>query len=124
MGTTSPSSTVPLASIVKTDTPRTVYPSKKDGLFWWALLSVLQIVSGWVIHLFGMPVRESGERHAFMLTDEAYDTPGSDWKTNRLNEVVPDNEVLTRYRGDGWMERAWEFTNRVWDKALETGVHQ
>ena len=108
---------------VKTDTPRTVYPSKKNGLFWWALLSILQIVSGWVIHLFGMPAKESGERHAFMLTDEAYGTPGS-WKTNMLSEVVPDNEVLKRYREDGWMERIWEFTNRVWDKALGTGVRQ
>ncbi|KAF2788842.1 hypothetical protein K505DRAFT_366120 [Melanomma pulvis-pyrius CBS 109.77] len=105
---------------VHTDTPRTAYPSKADGLAWWALVSVLQAVSGWIIRYFGMAAKESGERHAYKLTSDKF-IPGS-WRVSHLNEVIPDNDVLVQYRESGWDEKIWEFTNRVWNKALVRGA--
>jgi NAD(P)-dependent dehydrogenase (short-subunit alcohol dehydrogenase family) len=101
---------------VHTDTPRTTYPSKADGIVWWVFVSTLQVVSSWIIRYFGMALKESGERHAYNLTSDKF-IPGS-WRVSHLNEVVPDNDVLVQYQESGWDDKIWEFTNRVWDKAL------
>jgi hypothetical protein len=105
---------------VSTDTPRTAYPSRSDGLAWWAFISVVQIVSGWIIKYFGMAAKTSGERHAYELTSDTF-VPGS-WRVSHLNDVLPDNEVLIRYREGGWGAKVWEFTIGVWEKALAKGV--
>lgn len=105
---------------VFTDTPRTSYPSKDRGLVQWALTSLFQIVSGWIIKYFGMAAKESGERHAYELTSDAL-VPGS-WRLNRLNEVVPDKQMLVDYRESGWGEKIWDFTCGVWEKALAENV--
>ncbi|PVH95204.1 hypothetical protein DM02DRAFT_691233 [Periconia macrospinosa] len=105
---------------VSTDTPRTAHPPKSNGLAQWALIYVFQIVSGWIIKYFGMAARESGERHAYELTSDAF-VPGC-WRVDHLNEVVPDNQVLVQYRKAGWGEKIWEFTVGVWEKALAKGV--
>ena len=105
---------------VRTDTMRTSWPSKKDGLAWWAFVSVMQIVSGWIIKYFGMAAKESGERHAYELTSDKFG-PGS-WRVSHLNDIVPDNKVLVEYRESGWGEKIWEFTLGVWEKALANGV--
>ncbi|ROW00363.1 hypothetical protein VMCG_07240 [Cytospora schulzeri] len=106
---------------VNTNTPRTAehLPSKKDGLLWWAFLSVMQIVSGWVIRYFGMNIRESGERHAFHLTSDTYQ-PGS-WRIDSQSDVVPDNDTLRGYHSRGWAEKIWDFTHCAWDHAVAAG---
>lgn len=103
---------------VNTNTPRTKehLPSKKDGLLWWAFLSVIQVVSGWVIRYFGMNIKESGARHAFHLTSDTFQ-PGS-WRVNSHSNAVPDNDTLKDYQNRGWAEKMWDFTHQVWDKAL------
>jgi hypothetical protein len=105
---------------VSTDTPRTAHPSKADGLAWWALISFVQIVSGWIINYFGMAASESGERHAYELTSDKF-VQGS-WRVNHLNDLVPYNAILVQYRESGWGDKVWEFTNRVWEKALAKGI--
>jgi hypothetical protein len=102
---------------VKTDTPRTAYPSKDNGIIWWALISVFQIVSGWIIQYFGRPAKESGERHAYALTSEAF-PPGS-WRVDKMSNIVPDNDILLQYRENGWKEIVWDFTIQVWDGCLK-----
>jgi hypothetical protein len=62
-------------------------------------MSLLQVISGWVIRTFGMAVNESGERYAFLLTSDTVDV-GS-WRTNKLSDVVPDNGVLKEYEERG-----------------------
>ena len=104
---------------VVTGTERTRFPSKSDGIIWWAFLSVMQVVSGWIILCIGMALKESGERQAFYLTSNSYQ-PGS-WRTNKINDVVPDNVVLNEYKERGWPEKSWEHTLQVWDRALATG---
>jgi hypothetical protein len=101
---------------VNTGTPRTTYPSTKDGYLWFLLISVLQVVSGWIIVHFGFSLTESGERHAFHLTSDMY-TPGSH-RTDKLNEIHQDNKVLRDYKQHGWLEKIWDHTCRVWDRAL------
>ncbi|KAJ4420380.1 hypothetical protein N0V82_004369 [Gnomoniopsis sp. IMI 355080] len=103
---------------VNTNTPRTAehLPSKKDGLWWWAFLSVLQVVSGWIMRYFGMNIAESGERHAFHLTSD--DFHAGSWRISQHSDVVPDNDVLKDYKRRGWEERAWEITVQIWERAL------
>jgi hypothetical protein len=101
---------------VSTDTPRTVHPSRTNGLTWWVLISLFQIVSGWVIFYFGMAATEAGQRFAYVLTNKHF-VPGS-WQTNRLSEIVPANAILIDYRERGWSQLIWDFTNRIWDKTL------
>ncbi|KAH7408177.1 hypothetical protein DE146DRAFT_733349 [Phaeosphaeria sp. MPI-PUGE-AT-0046c] len=105
---------------VSTDTARTTYPSKEKGLVQWAITSLFQIISGWIIKYFGMAAKESGERHAYELTSDSYG-PGS-WRVNRLNEVVPDKQVLVDYRESGWGSKIWDFTVGVWEQALAKGA--
>ncbi|KAH9906962.1 hypothetical protein F4778DRAFT_800897 [Xylariomycetidae sp. FL2044] len=104
---------------VNTGTPRTTYPSKKDGILWWAFLSVMQIVSGWMIRSFGYDLSESGERHAFLLTSDGF-SAGS-WQTNKFNDVVPPNGALQYYQKHGWAPRIWDHTLHVWERALTKG---
>lgn len=91
-------------------------PKLSAGFFRWIFLSILQFLSRYIMRFKGTPVLESGERHAFLLTSETY-KPGS-WKTDKDCEIVPNNEVLVSYQQRGWMGRAWEFTQQVWDRAL------
>lgn len=105
--------------LVNTMTPRTKehLPSReKAGLLQWALLSFVQIISGWVIRYFGMNINESGERHAFHLTSDNFE-PGS-WRIDRHSHIAPDNDALQDYLSHGWAEKAWDFTLMMWDKAL------
>ncbi|KUJ09016.1 uncharacterized protein LY89DRAFT_701536 [Mollisia scopiformis] len=99
---------------------RTTYPSKKDGYFWWAFISVMQIVSGWMIRNFGMAAKESGERFAFLLISDTL-SPGS-WRTTRLSDTVPENNILKEYHERGWGEKIWDFTIGVWEEALIKGT--
>lgn len=83
-------------------------------------MSLLQIVSRWIIKYFGMAARESGERHAYELTSDR-SVPGS-WRVDRLNEIVPDKQVLIDYRENGWDAKIWDFSIGVWQEALAKGV--
>ncbi|KAM7215917.1 hypothetical protein V8F06_008675 [Rhypophila decipiens] len=103
---------------VNTGTPRTSYPSKKDGWLKWLLVTIMQNVSGWIIIYFGKPVKESGERHAYYLTSDTY-APGS-WRVDRHNDIQPDNKTLRDYKERGWAEKAWDHTQATWDRALAT----
>lgn len=103
--------------LVHTGVPRTRHPSRKKlGLFWWALTSAFQVVSGWIIVYFGRSLPDAAERHAYLLTTDSIG-PGS-WRTNRNNDVVSDNEALQYYHGRGFGETIWNHTVGVWEAAL------
>ena len=101
---------------VNTGTPRTTYPTRKDGMLRWAFLCVMQVVSGWIIRYFGMSLSESGERNAFYLTSDKF-MPGS-WQTNRYNDIISPNSALKYYQEGGYAQKVWDHTERVWDRAL------
>jgi hypothetical protein len=102
--------------LVNTGTARTAFPSKKDGYLWWAFVSVMQVVSGWITRYFGMGLKESGERHAFHLTSDSFG-PGS-WGIDRHSNIVSDNGILEEYKSRGWAEKIWDYTLGIYDKAL------
>jgi len=104
--------------LVSTNTPRKMRPSKESGLLWWAFMSTVQVVSGWVIYYFGMPVAESGERQAYHLTSEDF-KPGS-WQVNRHSVVLPPNKALKEYQERGLAGTIWDHTLRVWERAVST----
>ena len=93
---------------VNTGTPRTTFPSKRDGYLWWAFVSFMQIVSGWIIIHFGKSLQESGERHAFYLASDEY-KPGLRL-ANRSNDAQPPNTALKYYQERGWQSKIWDLT--------------
>ncbi|KAI1340824.1 hypothetical protein F5Y15DRAFT_378026 [Xylariaceae sp. FL0016] len=101
---------------VNTGTPRTKHPSTKDGIVWWAFLSVMQVITGWIMRLFGFSLQESGERNAFYLTNARY-VPGS-LQTNKMNDSLLANKALQYYQENKWPQRVWDHTSMVWEKAL------
>ncbi|KAK2601906.1 hypothetical protein QQS21_004497 [Conoideocrella luteorostrata] len=105
---------------VSTESPRKTRPSMDFGLLWWAFLSAMQVISGWVIYYFGMDVRESGQRHSYHLTSNTFQ-PGS-WQVDRRSSVVAPNKVLKGYQEQGLAEKVWDHTLRIWDKALATSA--
>jgi hypothetical protein len=105
-----------IPGFVHTDTPRTSFPSKKNGWWHWLLVSTFQIISGWIIRFFGLPAKESGERHALYLTGDGF-RPGS-WRVDRRSDVTEDNAVIKEYLRRGWAEKAWEHTQRRWETVL------
>ncbi|KAI0179379.1 hypothetical protein GGR52DRAFT_303874 [Hypoxylon sp. FL1284] len=104
---------------VSTDSPRKTRPSRQSGIVWWAFISTMQVISGWIIYYFGMAVKESGERHSFHLISSNF-KPGS-WQINKHSEALPPNKVLRQYQERGWAEKVWDHTLHVWDKALASG---
>lgn len=66
-----------------------------------------------------MDIKEAGERFAFLLTSDSV-TAGS-WRTNKLSDIVADNEVLREYQERGWGKKVWDLTVGVWENALVTG---
>ncbi|KAI0020524.1 hypothetical protein F4780DRAFT_791621 [Xylariomycetidae sp. FL0641] len=108
--------------LVHTGTPRTTtYPPRDRGLLRWALLSLLRVVSGWVIVCFGADLDEAGERQAYNLTRQDGLAPGS-WQVDRKNDVVPPNAALSSYRERGWAEKVWDHSATVWEKALSNAA--
>ena len=105
---------------VSTRTPRKTRPSMNSGVFWWAFISTIQGISGWIIYYFGMNVTESGQRHSYHLTSDNF-RPGS-WQINRHSSVVPPNGVLRGYQEKGLAEKVWDHSLRTWDTALASGV--
>lgn len=103
---------------VSTDTPRKTHPTMDFGLLWWAFISIMQVVSGWIIYYFGMNVLESGQRHAYHLTSDTFQ-PGS-WQINKHSVTVPPNGVLKKYQDEGLADRVWEHTLCTWNKALNS----
>ena len=104
---------------VNTKTPRREehLPSKKDGVLWWAFLSVMQVVSGWIIRFFGMKLEESSERNAYHLTNDDMYKPGS-WQLFRDSDINEDNKVVQGYQAREWADKIWDHTQNVWDMAL------
>ncbi|KAK8043753.1 hypothetical protein PG994_012591 [Apiospora phragmitis] len=74
------------------------------------------VISGWIIVYFGKSLSESGERHAYLLSTESI-SPGSS-RTNKENDVVPDNEVLKYYHERNQGETIWNHTAQVREAAL------
>ena len=103
---------------VNTDTPRTSFPSLKDGLIRWALVSKFQVVSGWTIRWFGISAKEAGQRHVYLLTIDRF-VPGS-WRVDRNTDIAENNETLKTYQ-----ERKWnEVHLGVHEQHLGEGVGQ
>ncbi|KAI1810057.1 hypothetical protein GGS20DRAFT_569129 [Poronia punctata] len=106
------------------DSPGLVYtnsvgksrPSRDDGLIYWAIVSVGQVVFNRLIYYFGTTVSESGERHAYLLTSQDY-KPGS-WQVDQRGKAQPPNKMLRGYQAKGLADVVWDHTLRVWDKAL------
>jgi NAD(P)-dependent dehydrogenase (short-subunit alcohol dehydrogenase family) len=84
---------------------------------------VLSLVKSFIItvqRLFGMSIADCGARQAFLMTTERYG-PGDVWRVDQKCEAVAASAALEEYRERRWDERVWDFTQRVFERALATG---
>ncbi|KAI0485534.1 hypothetical protein F4859DRAFT_471547 [Xylaria cf. heliscus] len=105
--------------LVNTDISHKARPSTESGYLWWAFISAMQVIFGWAIYYFGIPVVESGERHSYHLTSDNF-KPGS-WQVNQYSTVLPPNKILKGYQERGLAEKVWDHSLRVWERALIRG---
>ncbi|KAF2107992.1 hypothetical protein BDV96DRAFT_692962 [Lophiotrema nucula] len=70
--------------------------------------------------LFGMSAADCGARQAFLLTSDKYG-PGVAWRIDQKSESVTKAGVLDAYREQGWRDKVWDYTMRIFEKALATG---
>jgi hypothetical protein len=84
--------------LVNTEPSRIV--SETNELVKWALVSILRVVSRWIIYHISTTAQEFGERHAYVLPVETF-PPGS-WRINNLSNIVQDNDVFVEYQESGW----------------------
>jgi hypothetical protein len=70
--------------------------------------------------IVGIEARDCGERQAFYLTSDKFG-PGRAWRINDKSEDVSSPGVMSKYREGSWMDRIWEFTTGIFEKALVKG---
>ena len=105
--------------LVRTDIFARLEPPESSGVVWRVTLAFIRGLVAILLLCVGMPVEECGERQAFLLTTDRYG-PGA-WRIDASSEQVITPGVLERYREEGWRERNWEHTMRVFDAALAIG---
>ena len=102
--------------LVRTDNFSRLTAPESCGVAWRVLLALICGLVTTLQLIFGMSVKDCGERQAFHLTSDEY-SPGA-WRIGRLSDQVSTHSVLKRYIERGWPEKVWEHTVRVFEKAL------
>lgn len=105
--------------LVESDNIRRARPPADTPFLRRVYLRVVKFVFSVIRYFIGMSPKEAGERQAYHLTSDKYGL-GS-FRVNKSSDIVPSNNVLTRYRESGWVNTIWEFTLTTWDKALTSG---
>ena len=104
---------------VKTDNFARLTAPESSGVLWWLTIALVKGVVAFVHTFLSVSADESGERQAYQLTSDAYG-PGAS-RIEYTSEIITAPGVLEHYRENGWPEKVWEYTLRVFDKALATG---
>ncbi|KAF1348991.1 hypothetical protein BDV97DRAFT_415034 [Delphinella strobiligena] len=95
--------------LVRTDIFARLTPPEGSSFLWRVALASIRGVVAVAMLLIGISIEESGERHAFHLTNDTH-TPGV-WL------IDPSSELVER----GWPEKIWEYTEQIFAKALSMG---
>ncbi|KAF2159934.1 hypothetical protein M409DRAFT_37825 [Zasmidium cellare ATCC 36951] len=104
---------------VLTDVERKPKPGAETNFLWRWTFPVLRSLGRMVMSLRAIPLEESGQRHAFLLTSEEFG-PGV-WRFNEYCEPSPRSEALEKYVKEGKQDAVWDFTVATWEKALGSG---
>jgi hypothetical protein len=106
--------------IVKTDIINRLTPpaGSSTGLGWRVGLAAFRGIGSVVMGLFGMDVKDCGDRQAYLLTsDAAVPQPGA-WRVDAASEVIKTEGVLKRYREETLSKQVWEYTEGVFDRCV------
>lgn len=103
--------------LVRTDIFAKLRAPPSSSIFWRIGLALIRNVIGFLMMVQGISPHESGERHAYHLTSQAW-TRGTVHLINESSEEVPGNATLQGYREGGLAKKIWEHTMRVFEKAL------
>ncbi len=87
-----------------------------SGILWKITLALIRYAVAVMMLVIGIKLEESGERHAYLLITDKFG-PGA-WLINEKSEESIAPAALRRYRETGWNEKIWDYTVRVWEKAL------
>ncbi len=101
---------------VKTDIFTRLTAPESSGVAWRVTLALIRGLVAIIMMLFAMSAENSGERQAFHLTSGSY-TPGA-WRIDHLSDRVSEPGVLGQYRERGWPKKVWEYTVRIFEKAV------
>lgn len=105
--------------LVRTDIGTHLVAPPGAGIVRRVFVAVIRRVIGALMFFLAITPEESGERHAYQLTSPTFG-PGA-WRVDENCELVTAPGVLARYRTTGWPNRIWEFTQGVFERALEMG---
>ncbi|KAK4500554.1 hypothetical protein PRZ48_008743 [Zasmidium cellare] len=103
---------------VLTDVERKPKPGASSNFLWRWTFPFLRSLGRVIMSFKAIPLGESGQRHAYLLTNEGFG-PGV-FRFNEYCEASPKSEILENYVEEGKQEQVWEFTNATWEKALAT----
>ncbi|KAI9696487.1 MAG: hypothetical protein M1820_008115 [Bogoriella megaspora] len=92
----------------------------ESSLAWKALLCTFKFVFTNIARWFGTSLEESGERQAFHLTSPRFG-PGV-WRLGSSSNPVPSNRILAEYIENGWPEKVWDHTMRVFDRVTTADI--
>lgn len=103
--------------LVRTEIFSKLKAPESSSVFWWITLACIRNVIGFLMMVQGISPNDSGERHAFHLTSDAF-APGSLHLIDESSEEVPPNEILQAYREKGMAKKVWDYTLQVFEKIL------
>ena len=103
--------------LVRTDIFSKLKAPETSSYLWWFGLACIRNIVGFMMLLKGINPEDSGKRQTFHLTSDSFG-PGSVHLIDESGEEVAANSVLKGYRDEGLGRNVWDFTMRVFDKAL------
>ena len=106
--------------LVRTDIISGMTPLPDAGVLNRMMLAAIRGVVAVLMLIVGIDAEDCGERQAYHLTNDSF-TAGRAWRIDDKSEVVSAAGPLERYREGSRMERIWDFTAGVFEKALISG---
>ncbi|XMA14868.1 hypothetical protein WAI453_007659 [Rhynchosporium graminicola] len=85
-----------------------------SGLFWRVTLAALRIFFACLMALLGSSPLESGERQAFLMTNESFGA-GVSLISDKCEEAAAPSALL-RYRDGLWADKIWDHTLRIFEQ--------
>ena len=106
--------------LVRTEILSGMTPLPGAGLLKRVMLASIRGLMAVLMLIIGIDAGNCGDRQAFHLTSDRFGR-GKAWRIDDKSEEVSLAGVMARYREGSWMERIWEFTIGVFEKALARG---
>ncbi|KAJ4421165.1 hypothetical protein N0V82_003930 [Gnomoniopsis sp. IMI 355080] len=101
--------------LVRTDIFAKLRAPESSSYLWWIGLACIRNVIAFLMVVQGISPEDSGQRHAFHSTSDAF-TPGTLHLVDESSEEVSPNQVLQGYREKQLVKKVWDHTTQVFEK--------